>query len=172
MTTAPDPDFTPADLGRFEPGPYGPGITDDPDGGYPTFDDNPARWGLLPPEPVTEAGAAAAAELEAWGPKGPFASYEEHLAEGEQPVPYSLTPGAEAAVPGNREIEAAFTAAEENFGHKPGAAGRLLADYEIEDPETAYELAAEVLDEWDSCDSAAYQDRIEAGLEPEPEAGP
>ncbi len=34
-------------------------------GSYPTFDDDPARWGLLPPEPMTDAEAEAAAEAEA-----------------------------------------------------------------------------------------------------------
>jgi hypothetical protein len=34
-------------------------------GSYPTFDDDPVRWGLLPPEPMTDAAAEAAAEAEA-----------------------------------------------------------------------------------------------------------
>jgi hypothetical protein len=89
-----------------------------------------------------------------------------------EPVPYSLTPAAEAALAGSREIEEAFSSAEENYGREPGTAARLLASYEIAGPEAAYELAAEVLDEWDSSDSAAYQDRAEAGLEPEAEAEP
>lgn len=80
----------------------------------------------------------------------------------EQPVPYSLTPAAEAALAGSREIEAAFASAEENYGRRPGTAARLLAGYEIDGPEAAYELAAEVLDEWDSAGAAAYQDRLEA----------
>jgi hypothetical protein len=42
---------------------------------YPTFDDDPARWGLLPEPPMTDA------ELEAWGPDGPYASYAEWAAE-------------------------------------------------------------------------------------------
>jgi hypothetical protein len=54
---------------------------------YPTFDDNPARWGLLPEPSMTEAELAAAAELEAWGPRGPSASYAERVAEGRQPEP-------------------------------------------------------------------------------------
>ena len=33
---------------------------------------------------MTEAELAAAAELEAWGPKGPYASYAEWIAEGRQ----------------------------------------------------------------------------------------
>jgi hypothetical protein len=48
---------------------------------YPTFDDDPARWGLLPEPPMTAAELAAAAELEAWGPDGPYASYAEWAAE-------------------------------------------------------------------------------------------
>ena len=89
----------------------------------------------------------------------------------DEPVPYSLTPAAEAALPAVREIEEAFAAAEENYGRKPGSAARLLADQEIDGPEAAYEIAAEVLDNWDSGDSAAYQDRLEAeGADPEAEA--
>jgi len=94
-----------SDLGRFEPSPYDLGITDNPEatwqdgrepvpysltpqaeaelGSYPAFDDNPAKWGLLPPEPMTEAELDAAAKAEAWGPAGPPASYAEWLAEGE-----------------------------------------------------------------------------------------
>ena len=49
---------------------------------YPTFDDDPARWGLLPEPPMTEAELAAAAELDAWGPRGPSASYAEWVARG------------------------------------------------------------------------------------------
>jgi hypothetical protein len=49
---------------------------------YPTFDDDPARWGLLPPEPMTDAEAELAVDADAWGSRGPSASYEEWLAEG------------------------------------------------------------------------------------------
>jgi hypothetical protein len=49
----------------------------------PTFYD-PARWGPLPEQAMTEAELAAVAELDAWGPKGPSASYAEWLAEGRQ----------------------------------------------------------------------------------------
>jgi hypothetical protein len=38
--------------------------------------------------------------------------------------------------------------------------------------ETGPEAEAEWADEWDSEDSHAYMDRVEAGLEPEAEAGP
>jgi len=48
---------------------------------YPTFDDDPAKWSLRFEPPMTEAELAAAAELDAWGPKGPC-SYAEWLAEG------------------------------------------------------------------------------------------
>ena len=51
-------------------------------GPYPTFDDDPARWGLQLPGPQTEAELPAEAELEAWGPQGPYASYSEWLADG------------------------------------------------------------------------------------------
>ena len=49
---------------------------------YPTFDDDPARWGLREPEPMTDAEARAAGEAETWGGRGPSASYAEWLAEG------------------------------------------------------------------------------------------
>jgi hypothetical protein len=52
---------------------------------YPSFDDDPARWGLLPEPPMTDAELEAAAELEAWGPEGPYASYAEWAA-GIRPV--------------------------------------------------------------------------------------
>lgn len=39
--------------------------------GYPAFGEDPALWGLEPEEPMTEAEAAAAEELELWGPGGP-----------------------------------------------------------------------------------------------------
>jgi hypothetical protein len=52
---------------------------------YPTFDDDPARWGLKPPEPMTEAEAKAAELAEVWGPAGPPASYAEWLAELQEP---------------------------------------------------------------------------------------
>jgi hypothetical protein len=48
---------------------------------YPAFDDDPARWGLLPEPPVTGAGLEAAALAEAWGPDGPYASHAGWAAE-------------------------------------------------------------------------------------------
>jgi hypothetical protein len=49
-------------------------------GSYPTFDDDPWRtWRGI--EGMTDAEAEVAAEAEAWGPRGPSASYEEWLAE-------------------------------------------------------------------------------------------
>jgi hypothetical protein len=65
----------------------------------------------------------------------------------------------------------AAAAADEFFGREPGTAARLLAGDLSPDPEAAYEQAAEILDEWDSADSSAYQARVEAGLEPEPVPG-
>jgi hypothetical protein len=59
--------------------------------------------------------------------------------------------------------------ADEYFGREPGTAAGLLGAELSLDPEIAYEQAAEILDEWDSADSAAYQARVEAGLEPEAE---
>jgi hypothetical protein len=41
------------------------------EGPYPTFDADPARWGLLPEPPMTDAELEAADQLEAWGPDGP-----------------------------------------------------------------------------------------------------
>jgi hypothetical protein len=49
---------------------------------YPTFDDDPARWGLKQPGPQTAAELEAEAALEFWGPEGPYASYAEYLADG------------------------------------------------------------------------------------------
>jgi hypothetical protein len=60
--------------------------------------------------------------------------------------------------------------ADEFFGRAPGTAARLLGPELSSDAEIAFEQAAEILDEWDSADSSAYQDRVEAGLEPEAEA--
>jgi hypothetical protein len=51
-------------------------------GPYPTFDDDPARWGLKQPGPQTAAELEAEEMLEAWGPEGPYASYAEYLADG------------------------------------------------------------------------------------------
>src|SRR5690349_13601344 len=71
MTTAPDPDIDHADLGRFEPSPYDLGITDDPEAAYELAAEGepPAlKMMLLPVYPAPV------------------------------PVPYSLTPAAEAAL--------------------------------------------------------------------------
>ena len=54
---------------------------------YPTFDDDPARWGLLPEPEMTEAELEAAALADAWGPAGPSASYAEWVAEGRPAEP-------------------------------------------------------------------------------------
>jgi hypothetical protein len=121
-----------SDPGRFEPGPYDLGITGDPeatwqqgqrqvpaeaelwaaqnaplgvnatgrtDAEYGRLLGNRqaaeaaylAEHGSLAPEPRTEAELAAAARAEAWGPQSP--------------VPYSLTPAAEAALD-SPELEA------------------------------------------------------------------
>ena len=50
-------------------------------GSYPTFDDDPARWGLKPAPEMTPVEVDAAQQLEAWGPDGPPASYAAWLAE-------------------------------------------------------------------------------------------
>ena len=54
---------------------------------YPTFDDDPARWGFLPEPEMTEAELAAAALAEAWGGQEPSASYAAWVAEGQAPEP-------------------------------------------------------------------------------------
>jgi hypothetical protein len=72
---------------------------------------------------------------------GPDAVYSPDL-----PVPYRLTPEAEATL----------------------AAGPGHPGYEA--AREAREAQAEWLDEWGGADSVAYQARVEAGLEPE--AGP
>ena len=54
---------------------------------YPTFDDDPARWGFLPEPEMTEAEFEAAAVADAWGPSGPSASYAEWVADGRSVEP-------------------------------------------------------------------------------------
>ena len=71
------------------------------------------------PGPQAEREARRQSDAEAWGGRGPSASYAEWLAEGQA--------------------------------------------------ETEAEADADWSDEWDSADSNAYQDRVEAGLEPEAE---
>jgi len=51
-------------------------------GPYPTFDDDPARWGLKLPGPQTAAELEAEADLEFWGPEGPYESYAAWAADG------------------------------------------------------------------------------------------
>jgi hypothetical protein len=79
----------------------------------------------------------------------------EAVSPDDSPVSYTLTP------------QVAALRADEFFGRRPGTAFRLLGGALPPDPEAAFEEAAEVLDEWDSADSNAYQARVEAGLEPE-----
>jgi hypothetical protein len=124
--TAPERQVGPeaSDLGRFEPSAYDLGITDDPgpqslsqadlwaaqnaprtasaagctdaelerllDVGQQVEAAYLARWGSLAPEPRTEAELAAEARAGAWGPQSP--------------VPYLLTPAAEAALESPHEI--------------------------------------------------------------------
>ena len=61
----------------------------------------------------------------------------------DEPVPFTLTEQAEAALDADPEPEP--------------------------DAEAAAEAEAEWADNWDSADSHAYMDRVEAGLEPEAE---
>jgi hypothetical protein len=46
-------------------------MTRDPGESYPTFDDDPAKWGLKEPEFASQAEATAAENRELWGPDGP-----------------------------------------------------------------------------------------------------
>lgn len=121
--TTPDKQAEASDLGRFEPTAYDLGITDDPESQSPTraglwaaqnaprianaagctaaeyqrlLDERQqaeaaylAEHGSLTPEPRTGAELAAEARAEAWGPQSP--------------VPYSLTPEAEAALAAEAE---------------------------------------------------------------------
>jgi hypothetical protein len=80
----------------------------------------------------------------------------------------------EISEPGGRAMSnptaaEAAAIADEFFGREPGTAARLLGAELSPDPEIAHEQAMEILDEWDSADSAAYQARVEAGIEPEVE---
>jgi hypothetical protein len=200
--TAPEPQagLEAPDPGRFEPTAYDLGITGDPEPQSPSHaglwaaQNAPrianaagctdaeyerildvrqqaeaaylARHGSLAPEPRTEAELAAAARAEAWGPQSP--------------VPYSLTPDAEAALdsspepgpyPGISDPErlAAWcgfaTATDMRAAYEDYA--RAAEAEEKADLEAEWE--AELADNWDSADSAAYADRVEAGLEPEAE---
>ena len=53
---------------------------------YPTFDDDPALWGLKQGEPMTEAEAKAASDAEAWGGRipEPGLTYADWVAEGQE----------------------------------------------------------------------------------------
>ena len=62
---------------------------------YPTFGDDPARWGLLPEPPMAAADLDAAAEAEAWGPDGSHASYAEWAADADQVTASPLALGRE-----------------------------------------------------------------------------
>jgi len=105
----------------------------------------------------------------------------------DSPIPYTLTPEGDAAAsagdpwadPDYRPRfappltpAAAAAIADDAYGRPPGTSLRLLRGVLSPDPEIAFEEAVMVLDEWDSDDSAAYADRVEAGLEPEAEAEP
>jgi hypothetical protein len=46
---------------------------------YPTFDDDPAKWGLKLPEAMTEAEAQAASGAEAGTGMEPYASYPDRI---------------------------------------------------------------------------------------------
>lgn len=152
-----------SDLGRFEPGPYDLGIADDPEPQSPT---RAELWAAQNAALVANSAGCTDAEfqrrldyrreveaayLAEHGSLAPEPRTEAELAAAaraeawgpQSPVPYSLTTAAEAAL-GDAAEEAELDAeAEADWAH-----------------------------EWDSADSAAYMDRVEAGLEPEPEAEP
>jgi hypothetical protein len=68
---------TPGELSPAEPG----------RAGYPTFDDNPADWGLSTQAWGSQAEADAAESLEIWGPNGPYIgvdSYQQFLTDGKE----------------------------------------------------------------------------------------
>jgi hypothetical protein len=154
--TTPDRQAEASDLGRFEPTAYDVGITDDPG------PESPTRAGLWAAQNAPRIGDAAGctgaeyerlldiryqaetAYLARHGSLAPEPRTEAELAAEARgphsPVPYSLTPQGEAAL-GDAAEEAELDAeAEADWAH-----------------------------EWDSADSAAYIDRVEAGLEPEAE---
>ena len=98
--TAPDPDITPADLGRFEPSPYDLGITDDPEAAW---NDGRSAGSGVPVAGLTApgggpvflgAGGRLVYDAEPESADGCFAGYPGP----EHPVPYTLTPAAEAAL--------------------------------------------------------------------------
>jgi hypothetical protein len=84
-----------------------------------------------------------------------------------EPTPYDLgiTDNPEAT---RADLEPSF------IGGLPEDRITVTAEREIAAtaPEAEAEYEAEWADEWDSADSHAYMDRVEAGLEPEPEAEP
>jgi hypothetical protein len=93
----------------------------------------------------------------------------------DRPVPYSLTAQAEAELGAiDPAPDAGTTAAtiDAYYGRRPGTAARLYAEVSGPDPEVTWEAVIEAADEWDSADSAAYQARVEAGLEPEADGEP
>jgi hypothetical protein len=85
----------------------------------------------------------------------------------DRPVPYSLTARAEAELGTSNPAPGATAAAIDAFyGRRPGTAARLYAELAGPDPEVTWQAVIEAADEWDSVDSAAYQARAEANLEP------
>ena len=167
--TVPDgPEPEAAGLGRSGPTPYDLGITDDP---AAAWQDGRSAGSGVPVAGLTAPGGGPLF-LGAGGrlvydaePESAARCLVEYAAE-DRPVPYSLTPAAEAALPGIGKIEEALAEAEEFYGRTPGTAARLVADYEIEDPAAAYEVASELLDEWYPSDAESYQAQLEAEAEP------
>jgi hypothetical protein len=101
---------------------------------------------------------------------GPEAAAGQEAELAAQPIPYTLTAEGEAVAEAEPEpAPEAGAALDAFYGRRPGTAARLYAQLEGPDPEVTWEAVAEAIDEWDCADSAAYQARVEAGLEPEAE---
>ena len=93
---------------------------------------------------------------------------------GNKPVPYSLTPAAQAALERPRPLSSYPGINDpERLAEWCGfaSAADMCAAYEAyaDDLEARAAYEAEWADNWDSVDSAAYAERAEAGLEPEAE---
>jgi hypothetical protein len=85
----------------------------------------------------------------------------------DQPVLFALTGDAEAVLDAEPEP---LPDPDPEVGGWPGWSDRsMLAPEPERDAEAEAEAEAEWADNWDSADSHAYMDRVEAGLEPEAE---
>jgi hypothetical protein len=150
-----------SDLGRFEPSPYDLGITDDPEPQSPGQAD---LWAAQNAPRIANAAGCADAE------------YERLLDERQAAEAAYLAEHGSLAPEPRTEAELAAAARAEAWGPQSPvryslttAAEAALGDA-AEEAELDAEAEADWAHEWDSADSAAYMDRVEAG--PEPEAEP